>query len=123
MPRRRSTLADKEALLSSGKPFIVHPREVAKCTAAYRTDPEVLLGCIIVSSTLDTAIVLRAELSIHHGLPISPEAREPYGAFRRVWRTPSAAERTAVLKRAEWIVANARGRPRRRGDFQWSTPN
>jgi hypothetical protein len=30
------------------------PVEAAKSTAAYQTDPEIRLGCIIVSGTLDT---------------------------------------------------------------------
>jgi hypothetical protein len=32
-------------MLAAGKPFIVHPREVAKSTAAYATDPEIILAC------------------------------------------------------------------------------
>jgi hypothetical protein len=35
----------------AGRPYIVSPREVAKTTQAYRTDPEILLACIIVSGT------------------------------------------------------------------------
>jgi len=47
------TLADKNAMLARGEPFIVHPAQVAKLTAAYETDPEILLACIIESGTLD----------------------------------------------------------------------
>jgi len=97
----RTTYADKQAMLARGEPFVVDPREVAKITAAYQTDPEILLGCIVVSGTLDTAIVLRAEQQLHHGIKIDAAAQAAYDAFRRIWLMPTADERAAVLKFAE----------------------
>ena len=100
--RRRSlTYADKQAMLARGEPFVVHPREVAKITAAYQTDPEILLGCIVVSGTLDTAIILRAEQHLQHGIKVDEAGQTAYDAFRRVWSQPTDDERTAVLKFAE----------------------
>jgi hypothetical protein len=51
MPSHRFTATERDALLAKGEPFVVQPREVAKCTAAYQTDPEILLGCMIVSGS------------------------------------------------------------------------
>jgi hypothetical protein len=116
MPRRRFTLADKNALLARGEPFVVHPAEVAKCTAAYQTDPEILLACIIVSGTLDTAVILRTEQHLAHGIAITDEARTAYEAFRRVWSQPTDAERTAVMT---WATRVA-GRDDRA--WRWTKP-
>jgi len=96
--QRSTTYADKQAMLARGEPFVVHPREVAKVTAAYQTDPEILLGCIVVSGTLDTAIVLRVEQQLQHGIEIEEAGQAAYDAFRRVWSQPTDGERAAVLK-------------------------
>jgi hypothetical protein len=121
MPRRNFTRADRDALLACGEPFVVHPREVAKTTAAYQTDPEILLGCIIVSGTLDTAMVLRADQQLAHDIHIDPEHRAAYDAFRRVWQSPTAEERSAVLEWAERIAKGSRSP--HRGHFQWKGPS
>jgi hypothetical protein len=88
--------------------------EVARCTAAYRTDPEILLGCIIVSGTLDTAAVLRTEIQVANGIPITNDQLAAYIAFRRVWTAPTEQERGAVLNWAERINP--------RSAFGWTTP-
>jgi hypothetical protein len=98
MPREQITRAERDALLARGEPFIVHPREVAKCTQAYQTDPEILLGCIIVSGTLDTAASLRTEQHLAYGIAITAAERAAYDAFRRVWQTPTDQERAAVMQ-------------------------
>jgi len=118
VPRRNFTRAEKDALLAQGEPFIVAPREVVKATAAYQTDPEILLGCIIVSGTLDTAAVLRTDHNLNYpAVTIEDAERAAYDAFRRVWQSPTAEERSAVLQWAERI-AKASRRPHR-GGFQW----
>jgi hypothetical protein len=103
-PRRRISPADKNATLARGEPFVVAAAEVAKCMAAYRTDPEILLGCMIISGTLDTATVLRTEIQIASGIPITDRQLAAYFAFRRVWQAPTDAERTAVLQWAERLA-------------------
>lgn len=118
MPRRQFTYADKAAMLARGEPFVVHPSEVAKCTSAYQTDPEILLGCIIVSGTLDTAFVLRTETHLNAGIAIDEDERSAYDAFRRVWSTPNNIERAAVLQWAERIAGR-----KHRGGFKWTRPS
>jgi hypothetical protein len=97
MPSRRITPAEKNAILARGEPFIVAPAEVAKCITSYQTDPEIILGCIIVSGTLDTAEVLRAEQHLTHGIAGTDAQRAAHAAFRRLWASPTPAERAAVL--------------------------
>jgi hypothetical protein len=121
MPRRQFTRADKDAMLARGEPFIVDPREVVKTTSAYQTDPEILLGCIIVSGTLDTAAILRTEQRITHGIEINPDERKAFDAFRRVWQSPTDPERSAVLQWAERIAKATRRS--HRGGFQWRGPS
>jgi hypothetical protein len=121
VPRRQITRAGKEALLARGEPFIVDPREVVKTTAAYQTDPEILLACIIVSGTLDTAAVLRTDQHVSLGLAVEDDDRAAYDAFRRVWRSPSEQQRAAVLQWAERIAEAARRK--HRGAFQWTGPS
>jgi hypothetical protein len=111
-----TTRAERDALLASGKPFIVAAREVAKCTKDYRTDPEIVLGCIIVSGTLDTAEVLRAEILLKNGLKITKAQRAAHAAFTRVWSKPTDQERHAVITWAEEIA----GKPR---TFTWNGPS
>jgi hypothetical protein len=96
VPRRNFTPAEKDALLAQGEPFIVAPREVVKTTAAYQTDPEILLGCIIVSGTLDTAAVLSTDQNLYYRVKIEDADRAAYDTFRRVWQSPIAEERSAV---------------------------
>jgi hypothetical protein len=102
--------------LARGQPFIVAPREVAKCTKDYRTDPEVILGCIIVSGTLDTAEVLRAEILLKHNATITDAQRAAHVAFSRVWSKPTEQERQAVMTWAEKIA----GKPKK---FSWNGPS
>jgi hypothetical protein len=42
-------------MLARGHPFIVSAKNVAMFTSAYQADPEILLGCILVSGTLETS--------------------------------------------------------------------
>ena len=119
MSRRTASLADKNAQLARGEPWVVHPAEVAKATAAYQTDPEILLGCIIVSGTPDTAIILRSEIRIAHGIPITDDERTAYDAFRRVWQSPTERERASVLTWAAKIAAACK---RRSDALRWGTP-
>jgi hypothetical protein len=109
--------------LAGGEPFIVHPREVAKCTGAYQTDPEVLLGCIIVSGARDTGEVLKTDYLLTHGLEIeiTDDDRAAFDVFCRVWQFPTDDQRAAVLKWAERIARQSR-RPHRRR-FQWTVPS
>ena len=100
-------------MLARGEPFIVHPREVAKCTAAYNTDPEILLGCIIVSGTLDTARILRVVI---RGSEPPEDERAAFEAFRRVWHSPTDGEREDVLT---WAVSIS-GAAKQRQSFRWS---
>jgi hypothetical protein len=111
----------RQRRLAGGEPFIVHPHEVAKSTAAYQTDPEILLGCIIVSGALDTGEVLKTDILLTHGLEITDDDRAAFDAFRRVWQFPTDDERAAVLKWAERIARQSR-RPHRRS-FQWTRPS
>jgi hypothetical protein len=96
-----TTWEEKQAKLARGEPFVVAPTEVAKSTKAYKTDPEVILGCIIVSGTLDTAAVLRTEIEINAGIVVSDESRAEWDKFKRVWQEPSADE---VAKVAGWAL-------------------
>jgi hypothetical protein len=121
MPRRQFTRAEKDALLARGQPFIVAPRDVVKTTAAYQSDPEILLACIIVSGTLDTAAVLRTDQNLNYRVKIEDTDRAAYDAFRRVWQSPTPEQRSAVLRWAERI-AKASRRPHHAG-FQWRGPS
>jgi hypothetical protein len=103
-PRRNRSLAHKSALLASGRPWIVPPEEVAKCTKAYSTDPEILLACIVISGTLDTAELLRAIIHIDAQIALSPDQERAYQAFRRVWANPTPAECAKVIRWAEGLV-------------------
>lgn len=114
--RSRPALADKQAQLARGEPWIVHPREVAKSTAAYRTDPEILLGCIIVSGTLDTAEVLSAIVQQDAGIALDAGQDAAYRAFRRVWDNPTTQERAKVIE----IASRIAGKPRK--DWIWTPP-
>jgi len=115
MPRPRTILADKNAMLARGEPFIVHPAEVAKFTAAYETDPEIILACIIESGTLDTSAVLRTALRIANALPVTDEESAAFEAFRWVWSCPTDKERAAVMALVERISGkNARS-------LRWTT--
>jgi hypothetical protein len=111
----------RQRRLAGGEPFIVHPREAAKSTAAYQTDPEILLGCIIVSGARDTGEVLKTDVLVTRGLEVSDDDRAAFDAFRRVWQFPTGDERATVLKWAERIAKQSR-RPYRRG-FQWTRPS
>jgi hypothetical protein len=113
--------AFRQRRLAGGEPFIVHPREVAVTTAAYQTDPEILLGCIIVSGARDTVEVLKTDILLTHGLEITDNDRAAFDAFRRVWQFPTDDERAAVLKWAKRIAKQSR-RPHR-GGFQWRGPS
>ena len=99
-------ISDKKALLEKGQPFIVSPMEAEKVFKGYETSPEVLLACIVVSGTLDTAEVLRTEICLANDLEITEEKRRSYDAFRRVWATPTEAEQAEVMKVAEKISAS-----------------
>lgn len=103
-------------MLARGEPFLVHPSELAKSTAAYQTDPEILLGCMIVSGSLDTAVILRTEILLGNGLKVTEEARASFDAFRRVWSQPTTSEREAVMS---WAKRLAGGGDR---TFRWSKP-
>jgi hypothetical protein len=121
MPVKQRTKIERDALLVSGQPCIVAPKEVAKCTKDYRTDPEVLLGCIIVSGTLDTAEVLRAEIRLTAGLPLTEAQSAAHNAFRRVWASPTDQQRRDVLAWAKKISASTR-RSIRTTRFVWNGP-
>lgn len=82
----------------------------------YRTDPEVILGCIIASGTLDTAEVLRAEISLSYGGAVTDAQRAAHEAFRRVWSAPTDLERETVLSWAQKIAGK---KPK---TFMWSGP-
>jgi hypothetical protein len=73
MPQRRATLASKNAMLAADRPYVVHPREVAKCTKEFAADPEIILGCIVVSGTLDTSIVVHAIVHEDAKIPNPPD--------------------------------------------------
>jgi hypothetical protein len=108
---RSATRAERDAILAWGEPFIVAAREVAKVMQPfYPSDPETILGCIIVSGTLDTAVVLRAQQHFNHGMEISEEELFAHMMFDLVWREPTEEQRKAVLRWAEKIRA---GRPKR----------
>lgn len=110
---RSATRAERDAILAKGEPFIVAASEVTKVMqlqSFYQSDPEIILGCIIVSGTLDTAVVLRAEQHSHHGMAISEEELFAHMMFDLVWREPTEEQREAVLRWAEKIRA---GRPKR----------
>jgi hypothetical protein len=111
-----------DALLASGQPMVVEPKQVAMITGDYRTDPEILLGCIIVSGTLDTLQVLQAEVELHHGLDLSEEQKAVHSAFLRVWASPTEEERLAVMNWAE-TIADAIRPSRRRASFTWNGPS
>jgi hypothetical protein len=121
MSRRSANLRDRKATqLGRGEPWVVHPAEVAKSTAAYQTDREILLACIIVSGTLDTAIVLRADMRLAHGIAITDDERISYDAFRRVWQFPTEREHASVLM---WAAKIAAATGNRHGDaLRWSKP-
>jgi hypothetical protein len=106
---RRMTLADKNAMLARGEPFIVQRAEVAKFTAVYETDPEIILACIIESGTLDTSAVLRTVQRMVNALPVTDKENAAFEAFRRVWSDPTDKERAAVMALAQRISGkNAR---------------
>jgi hypothetical protein len=107
--------AQKAAMLARGEPFIVAAREVSKVTKAYRTDPEIILGCIIVSGSFDTAAVIRTEILLDAGASVSEAAKDSHTAFRRVWQAPTEPERQAVAAWAERIVGRKRS-------FKWNGP-
>lgn len=94
----------KAALLARGEPVVVHPEEVAKCTAAYESDPEILLGCIVVSGTLDTAAVLTTETRLAHGIAVAADELAVYQAFRRVWSKPTDDELAEMVEWARRIA-------------------
>lgn len=79
--------------------------EVAKSFQAYETDPEILLACMIVSGTTNTAEICRTEISLANDLaPATGAEAERYEAFRRVWKHPTSKERDAVVKLARRIA-------------------
>jgi hypothetical protein len=119
MPTRSATRQQKDAILASGQPFIVATKEVEKITKEYRTDPEIILGCIIVSGTLDTAEVLKTEILFSAGVSLTDVQRAAHTAFRRVWATPTETERSAVIAWAEEIAAFS-PRRRRASPFTWN---
>ena len=108
----------KNAGLKKGQPFIVDPREAAKAFKGYDTSPEVLLACIVVSGTLDTAEILRTEILLANEMQITGEQQRSYDAFRRVWATPTEAESDAVMELAEKILAV----PRSHKTLVWKMP-
>lgn len=115
MARRSMSLAGKDAMLARGEPYIVHPAEVAKFTAAYETDPEIILACIIARGALDTSAVLKTALRIANALPVTDEESAAFEAFRWVWSYPTDTERAAVVALAERISGkNARS-------LRWTT--
>ncbi len=112
----------RDALLARGKPIVIVPREVVKIAKHYRTelaiagdDPEILLGCIIVSGALDTAEVLKSDIHLTLGLKITDMERTAFNAFCRVWKCPTDAERAAVQGWAERIAIATSRRPRSEG--------
>jgi (p)ppGpp synthase/HD superfamily hydrolase len=113
---RRMTLADKNAMLARGEPFIVHPAEVAKLTAVYETDPKILLACIVESGTLDTSAVLRTVQRMLNALPVTDKENAAFEAFRRVWSDPTDKERAGVIALAQRI-AGKNARP-----LHWAKP-
>ena len=120
MPSRREfDPAEQHAPPARDEPFLVHLREAAKAAAAYQTDPEILLGCMIVSGagTLDTGAVLKTHILLTHGLA-NVDDWTAFEAFRRVWKMPTEYERTAVLDWAERIAERARHR--HPAAFKWN---
>jgi len=108
---KKFTLQDKEALLKQGEPFVVHPREVAKVfPPECGTSPAIILGCILVSGTLDTSQVLMSEVKVSLGLALDKDEQRARDAFRRVWAAPTEDERAAVMEMAEKVAAAVRSR-------------
>lgn len=107
---KKTAFQEKEALLKQGKPFVVHPKEAAKVFKECDTSPEILLACIVVSGTLDTAYALQAELKIFHGLALDKDEQRARDAFRRVWAAPTEDERAAVMEMAEKFAAAVRSK-------------
>ena len=89
---------------------MVHPKEAAKAFKGYDTSPEVLLACIVVSGTLDTSEIIRIEIITAIDIEITDKQQRIYDAFRRVWATPTEAERAAVMELAQKIAAGAGSR-------------
>jgi hypothetical protein len=62
-------------------------REVAKVMQPfYQSEPEIILGCIIVSGSPDTAIVLRAQPYLIHGIDLSEEELLAICFSLRCWK-------------------------------------
>src|SRR4029077_4675726 len=97
---RHPAIAEKQALLAKGQPWIVHPREVAKLPEFHGTDPEIILACIIEAGILDTGEILKTVIDHRLGLTLTNEARAAYEVFRRIWQQPPGEQRRTVLDRA-----------------------
>ena len=106
MKPRQKPVARHRPTPTPERPVIIAPREVAKGFHGYDTDPEILLDCMIVSGSYDTAIVCRADNCIGHKIDISEEERAAYKAFRRVWSQPTEEETELVLNWARRIYNN-----------------
>lgn len=106
MRSRRKPVRRVKLTPTSGEPFVVHPREVAKSFHGYDTDPEILLACMIVSGTFDTSQVCRTEIHLANGLPLTNEQSAADKAFRRVWSQPTEEETALVLDWAARIAGD-----------------
>jgi len=117
---KKTALEEKKAGLEQGKPFVVHPREVLKifppeCGAS----PAIILGCMLVSGALDTALVLKAQVCLFNGIPMTPEQEAAWKAFMRVWASPTPDERQEVILAATKIVFQFRLEGK---SFEWNPP-
>jgi hypothetical protein len=122
MPGKRSKQTRRDAMLAAGKAWIVHPREVAKCTAHYQTDPEILLACAFVGATNDTSQVLRAIVALAQGIQPADDDDIAWSIFAETFlRGPLSdfpADGQKVLELAA-AIGRAR-RPPTKGPYRWS---
>jgi (p)ppGpp synthase/HD superfamily hydrolase len=117
MPKHPA-IAQKQALLANGEPWIVHPREVAKLPEFHGTDPEIILACILEAGVLDTGDILKTAIDHRLGLTVTDEAKATYEIFRRIWQHPTEEQRRTVFDRASRIATASKTRRR---NFQWPT--
>ena len=113
------TYEQKMALLESGQPFIVQPREVEKVFKDTLTSPEVILGCIIVSGTLDTSVILETEILLAHNMALTDEQHKSHQDFMRVLENPTEEEKESVFDWARKIMLNSP--PRKLRLMNWNT--
>ena len=117
---KRLSYEEKKAGLEQGKPFVVHPREVLKIfPPECGTSPAIILCCILVSGTPDTALVLKAQVCLLNGIPMTSEQEAAWKAFMRVWASPTQDEREEVIVAATKIVFQCRLEGK---SFEWNPP-